>query len=445
VRARARARARVLTHALRACPRLRVSAREHSLTAPSPSLPRPARAPDRGGHGYVGVHTEGFKDYMLKPEILRAIVDNAFEHPSEVQAAAIPHAMLGVDLLAQGRSGMRKTAVFVLTTLHGMQNKDDVQVLVLCHIRELAYQIGEEYKRFSKYLPGIKTLVVFGGVPEAQNEKELLEAKPQVVVGTPGRVASLVEKGSLKLDKLKVFILDECDKMLEALDMRQTVQRIFVKTPPEKQVMMFSATMSKELKPVCMKFMNTPVEISVGDDSKLTLHGLVQYFVKLKESEKNRKLTDLLDEVSFNQVVIFVSSSQRARELDKLLKELNFPSMHIHGGMKQDERIARYNAFRKNDFRVLVATNLFGRGIDIEKVNVVINYDFPEADDKSGEGPDDQYLHRVGRAGRFGTKGLAISFISKESDEAALAKVQKRFEVAIEPLPAKIDEKSYTS
>ena len=123
------------------------------------------------------MHTEGFKDYMLKPEILRAIVDNAFEHPSEVQAAAIPHAMLGVDLLAQGRSGMGKTAVFVLTTLHGMQNKDDVQVLVLCHTRELAYQIGEEYKRFSKYLPGIKTLVVFGGGTIDQLSSEATNAK----------------------------------------------------------------------------------------------------------------------------------------------------------------------------------------------------------------------------------------------------------------------------
>jgi len=391
----------------------------------------------------VGVHTEGFKDYMFKPEILRAIVDNAFEHPSEVQSAAIPQAMLGMDLLAQGRSGMGKTAVFVLTTLNQIQLKEEVQVLVLCHTRELAYQIGKEFERFSKYLPGIKCSVLFGGVPESQNEKELSENKPQIIVGTPGRVAALVEKGSLNLDKLKVFVLDECDKMLEALDMRQTVQKIFVRTPQEKQVMMFSATMSKELKPICMKFMNEPAEISVGDDSKLTLHGLVQYYVKLKESEKNRKLTDLLDELEFNQVVIFVSNSQRAKELDKLLKECNFPSMHIHGGMPQEERIARYNSFRKFEFRILVATNLFGRGIDIERVNVVINYDFPAADDKSREAPDDQYLHRVGRAGRFGTKGLAISFVSTEENEKSLEKVQKRFEVAIAEAPAKIDSKSY--
>jgi ATP-dependent RNA helicase UAP56/SUB2 len=397
---------------------------------------------------YVGVHSTTFKDYALKPEILRAIVDNAFEMPSQVQQEAIPHALLGVDILAQAKSGMGKTAVFVLTTLNQLVPKEgEVSALVLCHTRELAYQIGKEYERFSKFLPGVKVGVLFGGVPESQHEKQLAEEKPQIVVGTPGRVWSLIQKGSLNVSKVKHFVIDECDKMLEALDMRRTVQEIFVKTPHDKQVMMFSATLAKELKPVVLKFMNNPVEVTVGDDSKLTLHGLQQYYVKLKPEEKNRKLADLLDALEFNQVVIFVSKQVRARELDKLLKECNFPSMHIHGAMKQEERLARYNAFRKFEARILVATNLFGRGIDIERVNVVINYDFPNGEDdeskKDPEKPDDQYLHRVGRAGRFGTKGLAISFIASPADEAALARVQKRFEVAIPELPDSIDPKTY--
>ena len=209
--------------------------------------------------------------------------------------------------------------------------------------------------------------------------------------------------------------------------------------------MMFSATLPKEIRPVCLKFMQDPMEIYVENDAKLTLHGLQQYYVKLKPEEKNRKLADLLDALEFNQVVIFVSKIARARELDRLLKECNFPSMHIDGGMPQDERIKRYTAFRKYEARILVATNLFGRGIDIERVNIVINYDFPEPDDKSGEQPADQYLHRVGRAGRFGTKGLAISFVSSASDEAALEQVQKRFEVSIPTLPDTIDPRSYMS
>jgi len=183
----------------------------------------------------------------------------------------------------------------------------------------------------------------------------------------------------------------------------------------------------------------------VENESKLTLHGLQQYFVKLKPEEKNRKLADLLDALEFNQVVIFVSKGIRARELDRLLKECNFPSDHIHGGMPQEERLKRYNAFRKYESRILVATNLFGRGIDVERVNIVINYDFPNKDERSPEPPADQYLHRVGRAGRFGTKGLAISFVSSAEDEAALAEVQKRFAVEIPVLPATLDPKTYLS
>jgi ATP-dependent RNA helicase UAP56/SUB2 len=188
-----------------------------------------------------------------------------------------------------------------------------------------------------------------------------------------------------------------------------------------------------------------PIDISVENESKLTLHGLQQYFVKLKPEEKNRKLADLLDALEFNQVVIFVSKGIRARELDRLLKECNFPSDHIHGGMPQEERLKRYNAFRKYESRILVATNLFGRGIDVERVNIVINYDFPNKDERAPEPPADQYLHRVGRAGRFGTKGLAISFVSSAEDEAALAEVQKRFAVEIPVLPATLDPKTYLS
>lgn len=399
------------------------------------------------GH-YTGVHTSGFRDFMLKPELMRAIVDCGFEHPSEVQHEAIPQAMYGMDVLCQAKSGMGKTAVFVLATLNQLNTSaEGVQVLVLCHTRELAYQIGSEYNRFAKYMPGVKTAVLFGGVAKKEHVKLLAAEKPQVVIGTPGRVWDLVESGDLKVDGVKHFVLDECDKMLDTLDMRKTVQQIFMKTPPSKQVMMFTATLSKEIKPVCLKFMHDePLEVIVDNESKLTLHGLQQYYVQLKEGEKNRKLVDLLDALEFNQVVIFVKSGVRARELDLLLKESNFPSDHIHGGMKQEERLKRYNAFRKYDSRILVATNLFGRGIDVERVNIVINYDFPTTEEgKVTEAPADQYLHRVGRAGRFGNKGLAISFVATDDDAKNLAEVQKRFAVEIPVLPDHIDPKTYMS
>ncbi|TMW41408.1 hypothetical protein DOY81_013512, partial [Sarcophaga bullata] len=231
------------------------------------------------------------------------------------------------------------------------------------------------------------------------------------------------------------FILDECDKMLEQLDMRRDVQEIFRSTPHGKQVMMFSATLSKEIRPVCKKFMQDPMEVYVDDEAKLTLHGLQQHYVKLKENEKNKKLFELLDVLEFNQVVIFVKSVQRCMALAQLLTEQNFPAIGIHRGMTQEERLNRYQQFKDFQKRILVATNLFGRGMDIERVNIVFNYDMPE--------DSDTYLHRVARAGRFGTKGLAITFVSDEADAKILNEVQDRFDVNITELPDEIDLSSY--
>ncbi|MBA0777788.1 hypothetical protein Gotri_005762, partial [Gossypium trilobum] len=179
-----------------------------------------------------------------------------------------------------------------------------------------------------------------------------------------------------------------------------------------------------------------PMEIYVDDEAKLTLHGLVQHYIKLSELEKNRKLNDLLDALDFNQVVIFVKSVNRAAELNKLLVECNFPSICIHSGMSQEERLTRYKGFKEGHKRILVATDLVGRGIDIERVNIVINYDMPDS--------ADTYLHRVGRAGRFGTKGLAITFVSSASDSSVLNQVQERFEVDIKELPEQIDTSTYS-
>merc|ERR1719478_608204 len=331
---------------------------------------------------------------------------------------------------------MGKTAVFVLACLQQIDASDKaVKVVVICHTRELAYQIKHEFDRFAKYFPAVKTAVVYGGTPITKDQELLKKETPHILIGTPGRLLALINDKSLKLEKLTQFVLDECDKCLEKLDMRGDVQKIFLATPKKKQVMMFSATMSKDTRGLCKKFMQDPHEISVDEESKLTLHGLLQYFVKLTEKEKNRKLNDLLDALEFNQVVIFVKSVQRAIALDKLLVECSFPSIAIHSGLKQDERIARYKQFKEFQKRIMVSTDLFGRGIDIERVNIVINYDMPE--------DSDSYLHRVGRAGRFGTKGLALTFVSTEDDGKVLEAVQKRFEVNIGEMPSHIDTTSY--
>ena len=188
--------------------------------------------------------------------------------------------------------------------------------------------------------------------------------------------------------------------------------------------------------------MSQPMEIDVDDEKKLTLHGLQQYYMELEEDQKNRKLNDLLDALEFNQVIIFVSKVYRAQALNDLLVKCNFPSICIHSGMKQDVRVEKYKAFKEGQKRILVATDLVARGIDIERVNIVINYDMPETDEKHGQGAD-TYLHRVGRAGRFGTKGLGITFVASEKDSEVLNQVQERFDVDIKPLPDEIDASSY--
>jgi ATP-dependent RNA helicase UAP56/SUB2 len=385
---------------------------------------------------YASIHSSGFRDFLLKPELLRAIVDCGFEHPSEVQHECIPQAILGMDIVCQAKSGMGKTAVFVLATLQQLEPQDgQVSVLVMCHTRELAFQISKEYERFSKYIPAIKVGVFFGGLSIVKDEETLRNKTPHIVVGTPGRTLALARNRSLNLKHIKFFILDECDKMIGDLDMRRDVQEIFRMTPHEKQVLMFSATLPKELRSVCKKFMQDPMEVYVDDEAKLTLHGLQQHYVKLKENEKNKKLFELLDLLEFNQVVIFVRTVPRCMALNQLLVEQNFPSIAIHRNMPQEERLSRYQQFKDFQKRILVATNLFGRGMDIERVNIVFNYDMPE--------DSDTYLHRVARAGRFGTKGLAITFVSDETDAKVLNEVQDRFDVNIPELPDEIDVSSY--
>jgi len=396
--------------------------------------------------GYVGIHTSGFKDFLLKPELQRAIQDCGFEHPSEVQSECIPQAILGMDVLCQAKSGMGKTAVFVLTTLQQLEPVEgEVGVLCMCHTRELAYQINLEFERFTKYLPDVRTKVIYGGEPIKKHRDEIKESVPHIVVATPGRLLALAtdKEKTLDLSKVKHFVLDECDQMLEQLDMRKDIQTIFKETPREKQVMMFSATLSKDIRKVCKKFMTDPVmEVFIDDESKLTLHGLQQHYVKLAENEKNRKLNDLLDALEFNQVIIFVKSPERAKTLNQLLCDCNFPSIATYGRLKQEERIQKYKEFKNFQKRILVSTDMYGRGVDFEKVNVVINYDMPESTEHNA-GAADCYLHRVGRSGRFGTKGLAITFVSTPEDSSTLEEIQSRFEVNITPLPDQIDTSTY--
>merc|ERR1719414_2470236 len=200
--------------------------------------------------------------------------------------------------------------------------------------------------------------------------------------------------------------------------------------------MMCSATISEQARSICRQISRNAEEIFI-DDKKLTLHGLQQHFVEIEEKEKIKKLNELLDSLDFNQVMVFVKSRERAQALDKVLQQAFFPSISIHSKLKQEERLERYRKFKEYESRILVSTNLCGRGVDMERVNIVINFDIPK--------DPNTYLHRVGRAGRFGTKGLAITFVSSEKDQEILTAIQDRFEVKITELPKEIKSSSYKS
>lgn len=396
-------------------------------TAPS-SQAQPAQA------SKTVTHASTFKDFLLKEELMRAINEAGFEKPSEVQQDGIFYILYGEDLLCQAKSGTGKTAVFVLGILQNIKlGAEPFQCLVMCNTRELAYQIKGEFDRLGKYIQGLKVATIYGGM-DIEDQQLLLENNPpHILIGTPGRVLQLVKKNLIKLDNLKYFVIDECDEVLKQYNMRQDVQDIFLKTKPKKQVLMFSATLSDKNKETCEKFLKKNYHlIRIDEQRKLTLVGLKQYFIDIKEEVKIKTLTNLLYEVNYNQAIVFVKRVDRAKQLHKILEKLGLQTLTIHSDMTQEKRIEQYKHFKEGKKRILISTNLMARGIDIDKINLVVNFDAPEN--------SDDYLHRVGRAGRFNTKGIAITFVTTDEDKTILKEIQDRFEVKIEEWSKSGDE-----
>ncbi|OQV16527.1 Spliceosome RNA helicase Ddx39b [Hypsibius exemplaris] len=387
---------------------------------------------DFTGHAFL--HSSTFQEMMLKPELIKAISEHGFTNPSEVQFQCIPKAMMGLDILCQAKSGMGKTAVYVITSLQELDSASVEQpsILVLAPTRELAYQIATEFQRFKKYMTGARLALFFGGTSVAQDIENLRTGTSvQIVIGTPGRLRALIDAKALDLSHIKTFIVDECDKMLIGLDMRADVQYIFKATPVRKQVMMLSATLPREIQAVCKNFMQNPEILTVADDCDLTLEKLQQHYLKMVEAEKTKNLMELLDLLEFNQVIVFTNTVVRCLALAELLEKAAFPVIAIHSSMTQEDRLARYHQFKSFEKRLLVATDLFGRGMDIQNVNIVINYDCPI--------DTDTYLHRIARAGRFNSKGLAVTFIASERDSQIMNEVQDRFDISVTDLPDEID------
>jgi len=381
-----------------------------------------------------------FQNMLLKDGILKAIGECGFEYPSAVQRHCIPQAILTTDILCQAKSGMGKTAVFVLSILNLIEPEEDrkhLLALILCHTRELALQIQKEFHRFQKHLPNVVTSVVVGGVPYNAQKESLKQAKPNIVIATPGTFLRILKEKEkvLDLSQLKFFVIDECDQIMESLELRKDTQDIFRLTPVQKQVMMFTATLSEQTQQLCRRFMRHPHEVLINDGAKLTLEGLHQYFVTIAEQGKIRKIIDLLDQLQFNQCMIFVKSVLRAENLHQILTKESFPTIACYGKLKQKQRLEVYTKFKETKTPIMICTDIFARGIDFERVNVVINFDMPLT--------EDIYLHRVGRAGRYGTKGVTVSFVTSDEDKKVLAKVREKYSVDLPELPATIDPNLY--
>uniref|UniRef100_A0AC34RT66 ATP-dependent RNA helicase n=1 Tax=Panagrolaimus sp. JU765 TaxID=591449 RepID=A0AC34RT66_9BILA len=370
---------------------------------------------------------ETFDDMNLKPELLRGIYGFGFEKPSAIQQRAIVPCCTGKDVIAQAQSGTGKTATFTVSVLQRVDPAlKEVQALIMAPTRELAQQIDIVMRALAEYLH-LSFHVCIGGT-NVQDDIRKLQGGAQVVVGTPGRVNDMIARGNMKTDKIKMFVLDEADEMLSR-GFKDQIYEVFKNLPTDVQVVLLSATMPSEVLDVTKKFMRDPIRILIKKE-EITLEGIRQFYIMIEKEEwKFDTLCDLYDTVNITQAVIFCNTRRKVEELAQNMEARKFTVSYMHGEMEQSERDLIMREFRSGSSRVLITTDLLARGIDVQQVSVVINYDLP--------GNRENYIHRIGRSGRFGRKGIAINFVTN-ADERALKDLETYYNTQIEEMPATI-------
>jgi len=372
----------------------------------------------------VKVYTT-FDDMSLKDEILRGIYAHGFERPSEIQKRGIVPIKEGRDLIAQAQSGTGKTGTFCIGALSRVDPAvAKPQVIVLVPTRELAQQIEKVAQALGSYL-GIKVYSATGGTP-IRDDLRALEKGVHFVVGTPGRIYDLMTRGAMNRQNIRVLILDEADQMLENRFKEQIVCILELGFPATTQVALFSATMPDEVVEVAKKLLRNPVSILIPPE-EVTLEGITQYYVPLQKEEwKFDALCDIYKQLNVNQALIYCNKRQRAEWLAEKMTAEGFPLSCIHGEMDVEERRNRMQAFRSGTVRVLISTDLLARGIDVQQVSLVINYELPAQ--------RENYIHRIGRSGRYGRKGTAINLICQE-EMNALKEIESHYQTVIKDLP----------
>lgn len=342
-----------------------------------------------------------FRDFEIKEEILKAIEELGYEKPSPIQSRAIKPMLEGGDIIGQAQTGTGKTAAFSIPILNNVDPKDrNLQAVILCPTRELAIQVSEEIRKLAKYMHGVRTLPIYGGQP-IDRQIKALKGGVQIVIGTPGRVIDHMNRRTLKLSNVSMAVLDEADEMLD-MGFRDDIETILEGMNEDRQTALFSATMPKSILEITKKYQKDPIHIKVVR-KELTVSNIKQYYMEVRPYDKLEALSRILDVYNPKLSVVFTNTKKGADELVSELQARGYLADSLHGDMKQVQRDIVMSKFRSTTIDILVATDVAARGIDVDDVECVINYELPQ--------DEEYYVHRIGRTGRAGREGIAFSFV----------------------------------
>ncbi len=341
-----------------------------------------------------------FEELNLSQHMKRAVAEMGFSDATPIQAAAIPVLIEGRDIIAQARTGSGKTAAFAIPAIERIDARRGLQTLVVCPTRELAIQVTEEFRRLFKYYDGLTIVTAYGG-QDISLQLRALTQHPQIVVGTPGRLIDHMWRGTIRLDEVNFVVLDEADEMLN-MGFRDDVEDILSYVPQTRQTAMFSATMSPDIMRLMKKHLKNPVHIDTTDH-KNEVPKIDQFYCELPETQKFDALTRIIDQRDIKAALIFVNTKSMVDRVVSRLSGAGYRARGIHGGHEQCRREMVMNSFRDGSVKILVATDVAGRGIDISDIDTVINYDLPR--------DDEDYTHRIGRTGRAGKLGTSFTFV----------------------------------
>lgn len=365
-----------------------------------------------------------FSELNCSKEILRAVEDMGFEEATPIQTMAIPVALSGKDLVGQAQTGTGKTAAFAIPMLESIDlSNKSVQTLVLCPTRELAVQISEEVNRIGKYMRGLHILPIYGG-QDIERQIRGLRAGAQIIIGTPGRVLDHLRRKTLKLNQLKMLVLDEADEMLN-MGFREDIELVMESVDQDIQTMLFSATMPKEILNIINKYQKDPQILKVAH-TQLSAPSIQQVYLEMKDRDKMEILTRLIDIYNYKLSIVFCNTKKRVDEVTDMLQARGYMCDKIHGDMKQTLRMNVINKFKRGDIEILIATDVAARGLDIDNVEAVFNYDMPTH--------EEYYVHRIGRTGRAGKEGISFTFITSR-DFHLLRSIMRYTKSDIKPHP----------